>query len=327
MTPEKLMKSRVNAVFLMVTLTLAVQSVITVPSTIFTFLREFGVEFPTYYTDFVLPQVLYPVANCLLAFVALRVIRIPFSSVASLKPLKADFFPWLGLFLGVTVVMNYAVDFLMSMLELAGIHLPEVFSSYEPQNWVQAICHFVALALLPPLAEEILCRASVGGVLKHFHPWTAVFLSAFAFAMMHATVQQIPFAFVLGLVFGFVYVKTENLLYPLLLHFANNAFACATTYLSLWGGDEVTAFVGYFSDGLFLAAGIVSFIFLLVKKRFTLREIPHSLSFAEARRAVGSSPWFWVFTGLYAGLTLLAAGVLAMTESEAIPLSFLQELL
>ncbi len=327
MTPEKLMKSRVNTAFLMMTLTLAVQSAVSIPSTVFAFLAEFGVEFPTYYTDFVLLQVLYPVGTCLLALLVLRLIRIPFSSVVTVKPLKADFFPWLGLFLGVTVVMNYAVNFLLEILKTAGIHLPDVFSSYEPQNSVQAICYFVVLALLPPVTEEILCRASVSGVLKHLHPWTAVLLSAYAFAMMHATVQQIPFAFVLGLVLGFVYVKTGNLLYPILLHFANNAFACAMTYLSIWGGDEITTFAGYCSDGLFLAVGIASAIFLLVKKRFTLREIPHSLSAAEARRAVVKSPWFWVFTGLYGALTLLLAGILSLTEPEAIPLSFLQELL
>ena len=327
MTPHILMKSRVNTAFLMMTLTLAVQSAVSLPSTVFVFLAEFGIEFDAYYTDFVLLQTLYPLATCLLAVLTLRLIRIPFSSVVRVQPLKGDFFPWLGLFLGVTVVMNYAVNFLVQALDWIGIHLPDLFASYEPQDPLQATCYFVVLAILPPVTEEILCRASVGGVLKHFHPWTAVLVSAFAFAMMHATVQQIPFAFVLGLVLGFVYVKTGNFLYPVLLHFANNAFACVMTYLSVWGGEELAVTAGYCADGLFLLAGIVSAVFLLLKKRFTLREIPRSLSGAEAWRCVVRSPWFWVFTGLYAGLTALMAGLLSLSEPEVVPLSLLLEIL
>ena len=248
MTPQSLMKRRVNTSFLMMLLTLAVQSVVSIPIVVFTVLSMLGIEVSSYYTEFVLVQLLYPLGTCVLALFVLRLISIPRSSVVTIKPLRWDFIPWLGLFLGVTVVMNYTVTFLMELLERIGISIPDAFSSYDPQTLPQAICYFVVLAILPPVCEEILCRASVAGVLKHLHPWTAVLLSSYAFAMMHATVQQIPFAFVLGVVLGFVYVKTGNLLYPILLHFANNAVACLMTYLSVWGEEWVTNAVGYGAD-------------------------------------------------------------------------------
>ncbi len=320
MTPQLLMKSRVNQAFLIMTLTLAVQSAVSVPSYVFIILSQMGVSVPSYYTQFVLPQLLYPLATCAMALIALKLIRIPLRSVVTVKPLKGDFVPWLGVFLGVTVVMNYTVTILMALLEGMGIRIPDVLSSYDPQDLPQAVCYFVVLAILPPICEEVLCRASVTGLLKHFHPWTAVWVSAFAFGMMHATVQQIPFAFALGLVLGFVYVKTGNLLYPILFHFVNNAFACLLTYLSRWAGAEVQTLVGYGADLFFVIYGALSVLWLIRKKQFTLREIPHSLSAADARQAVRKAPFFWIFTGLYAGLTVITLFSMLLQESMGISL-------
>ncbi len=320
MTPQSLMKSRVNTAFLVMVLTLGVQFVVSIPSSIFSFLSEFVVSVPTYYTDFVLLQFLYPIGTSLLALIALRIIKIPLRSLVTIQPIRGDFIPWLGVFLGVTVGMNYTVNFLLDLLARVGIEIPDIFDSYTPQDLPQAICYFVVLAILPPVCEEILCRACVCGLLKHFHPWTAVLVSAFAFGMMHATVQQIPFAFVLGLVLGFVYVKTGNLLYPILLHFVNNAFACLMTYLSVWASDTVVSIVGYGADILFVLFGITSIPWLIRKKQFTLKEIPHSLSAFDGKSAVVKAPWFWIFTGLYAGMTLLTAVLLTLEENQGIPL-------
>ncbi|MBO5214523.1 MAG: CPBP family intramembrane metalloprotease [Clostridia bacterium] len=316
MTPQTLMKSRVNTAFLVMVLTLGVQSVVSIPSSMFVILSEFGVEIPSYYTDFVLLQLLYPIGTCLLALIALRIIKMPTRSLVTVRPIRGDFIPYLGVFLGVTVVMNYTVNFLLELLERMGIQIPDVFDSYTPRDLPQAICYFIVLAILPPICEEILCRGFVCGLLKHFHPWTAVFVSSFAFAMMHATVQQIPFAFVLGVVLGFIYVKTGNLLYPILLHFVNNAYACLMTYLSVWASDAVVSAVGYGADLLFVLFGVVSLLWLIRKKQITLKEIPHSLTSSDGKHAVGTSPWFWVFTGLYAGMTLLTEVLLMLEESQ-----------
>ncbi len=310
------MKRRVNTAFLVMCLSLAVQLAVGVFSSVFQVLNQLGVSLPSYYTEFVLLQFLSPIATCILALVALRMIRIDPQSVVTANPLKRDFFPWLGFFLGATVVMNYAVNGLLWGLEQVGIVIPDTFASYDPQNLPQAICYFVVLVLLPPVCEEVLCRATVTGLLKHFHPWTAVLVSAYAFGMMHGTVQQIPFAFALGIILGLVYVKTGNLLYPILLHFANNLWACVMTFVSVWGSEMWINLLGYGADLVFLAAGSLSFIWLLKNKQFTLTEIPYSLTSAEAKTAVTRSPWFWVFTGVYGGLTLASLG-----------LDFLQELL
>ncbi len=325
MTPQRLMRSRVNTAFLMMILTLAVQTVVSVPTLLIDTLREFlPMEFlPSYYTDFFLLQFLYPIANCILVLLVLKKIRMPLKSVVSVQPLKGDFVPWLGLFLGVAVVMNYLINGLLALLDALGVTVPDVFVDYTPKDLPQAICYFVVLAILPPIAEEILCRAGITGLLKHFHPRTAVFLSAFAFGLMHGTLQQIPFAFVLGLVLGFVYIKTGNILYPILLHFANNAWACVMTYLPALVGDTATAIIGYAVDGIFLLFGVLSLLYLLRKKQFTLAEIPSTVPSEEVRPAVVKAPAFWIFTGLYGFVTVTNIFTPALIEKLT---SLLEEL-
>lgn len=303
MTPEKLMKKRVNSAFLVLTLTVAVQFLISAPTVVFTVLEYAGLQVDPYYTEFVVPQLLYPILTCVMAIVALQILRIPLKKMASIKPIRGDFIPWLGLFLGCATVMNYFVNGMMWFLDLIGIHISDVFASYEPQTPLQAVFFFLAIAILPSICEEILCRASVTGVLQYFHPLTAILISAFAFGLMHATLQQIPFAFVLGLVFGFVYIKTGNILYPILFHFANNGWACGLTFLSVWKGEDVASFAGYVADAVFLIYGIVSLIWLLRNKKFSLAEIPHSLDGTSAFNAVIKAPCFWIFTGVYLSLT------------------------
>lgn len=319
MTPQMMMKRRINQTFLMMCLTLGIQFALGIPVAMVLALEEFGISLPSYYTEFVLLQFLYPIATCSMALITLRILRIPAGALITANPIKKDFWPWLGLFLGVSVVMNYLINFLLWLLEIAGLALPDLFLSYNPKDVPQAICYFVVLAILPPVCEEVLCRATLGGLLKHFNPWLAVFVSAYAFGMMHGNVQQIPFAFVLGVVLGFVYVKTGNLLYPILFHFVNNCWACIMTYVSIWGSEFWQDVIGYGVDLLFLAVGVVSLLWLWKKKQFTLSEIPHSLTVAEGRAAVVKSPWFWVFTGIYAALTFGTLGLDILQGMDLLP--------
>ena len=81
MTPERLMRSRVNAAFLIMCLTLALQSVATFPTLLFQTLALFGVTYDPYYVDFVVPQILYPLLLGGAMIVALLCLKIPLRRV------------------------------------------------------------------------------------------------------------------------------------------------------------------------------------------------------------------------------------------------------
>ena len=91
----------------------------------------------------------------------------------------------------------------------------------------------LSIALLGPVAEELCFRgAIIGGMLREGRrPWTAILVSSMLFSLVHFNPAQIPFAFVMGLVLGLIYVRTESLLLPIFIHVFNNSTAVVQLFV------------------------------------------------------------------------------------------------
>ena len=86
---------------------------------------------------------------------------------------------------------------------------------------------FVAVGLLAPLIEEIVFRGAILRALLHqfSKAWVAILLSALFFALIHANPAQMPHAFAVGLLLGWMYWRTSSILPGMAYHFVNNAVA------------------------------------------------------------------------------------------------------
>ncbi len=84
-----------------------------------------------------------------------------------------------------------------------------------------------SMIVLAPLAEELLFRAAMmEEMLKRgVSPWCAVLTSALVFGLIHLNPAQIPYAFLIGILFGWVYLRTRSLVPTILCHILNNAIA------------------------------------------------------------------------------------------------------
>ncbi len=92
------------------------------------------------------------------------------------------------------------------------------------------VMYTVCTAIIPALVEELAYRGVVVGLLKEHGDSFAILTSAIMFGVLHGNFAQIPFAFVVGLVLGFVRVKTDSMLPSMLIHFCNNFFAVVVTF-------------------------------------------------------------------------------------------------
>ena len=87
---------------------------------------------------------------------------------------------------------------------------------------------YVTIGLLAPLSEEIVMR---GGILKELlkstklSPWGAIAISALFFSLIHMNPAQMPYAFVIGLLLGWMYWRTGSILPCMAYHWANNSAA------------------------------------------------------------------------------------------------------
>jgi membrane protease YdiL (CAAX protease family) len=107
--------------------------------------------------------------------------------------------------------------------------------------------YFVALACLVIAPAEELAYRNV--VQKYLYEWftkrSAVVLGAAVFAAVHfsqyqdanplATLTTLVVIFLLSLLLGYVYYRTENLLVPILIHGAFNALQFLAVYLQATG--------------------------------------------------------------------------------------------
>ena len=84
----------------------------------------------------------------------------------------------------------------------------------------------ISVSVFAPLFEEWLCRGLVlRGLLQKARPSTAIIVSAVFFAVLHMNPWQALPAFLLGLLFGYVYYKTGSLKLTMLMHCVNNTMA------------------------------------------------------------------------------------------------------
>ena len=89
----------------------------------------------------------------------------------------------------------------------------------EGKNSFALAIFFVTAAIAAPFFEEILFRGFLLPSLTRYFPvWSAIVLSSFLFAIAHLSLSEVLPLMTLGMVLGFVYSRSRNLLSSMLLH-------------------------------------------------------------------------------------------------------------
>lgn len=98
----------------------------------------------------------------------------------------------------------------------------------------------LSVAVAAPLLEETICRGVVLGSLRERYGVVAAWvLSSAFFGVLHVQPLLVVNAFVLGLIFGFVYLATDSLWSVIILHALNNL----VSYLLMAVGLERTMLI------------------------------------------------------------------------------------
>ena len=87
---------------------------------------------------------------------------------------------------------------------------------------------YFTIGLLAPLSEEIVFRGAILRSLlrsPRISPWVAICISAVFFALIHMNPAQMPHAFLVGLLLGWMYKRTGSILPGVAYHWANNSVA------------------------------------------------------------------------------------------------------
>jgi uncharacterized protein len=109
---------------------------------------------------------------------------------------------------------------------------PILSLALENNDMVTLGIFFVTAAIAAPLFEEFLFRGFLlASLTKYLSNWGAIAVSALIFALAHLNASEILPLATLGMVLGFVYTKSKNLLAPMFLHCLWNSGTLISLFL------------------------------------------------------------------------------------------------
>ena len=169
-----------------------------------------------------------------------------------------------------TISLAFICEPLMKVLPQTPEWFEQIMNSILKNSplWVTLI----SVSVFAPLFEEWLCRGIVlRGLLTKMNPVWAIIISAAFFAVLHMNPWQALPAFILGLLFGYVYYKTGSLKLTMLMHFTNNTMSAIFSKIPQF--EEAETFMDVMSPWAYAAVFALSVI-ILAAVLLILRNIP-----------------------------------------------------
>ena len=174
------------------------------------------------------------------------------------------------------VAVNFTLAYLNTlMLTTISPSLASAFSSVSnlqgrPTSEVAVLFLLAILstAVVPAICEEYLFRGAVLANLLPFGKTTAILGSAFLFGIMHQNPLQLLYTTLMGIVIGYVYVKTRSIWICMLLHFANNLITVFEEYLPVLTG---LPWITWVIDFIVFVVGAISLLLIIFRKDKEIR--------------------------------------------------------
>ena len=142
----------------------------------------------------------------------------------------------------------------------------------------------ISITIMAPLVEELLFRGAIQGYMlrKGMKPLHAILIASAIFGIIHMNPIQIPFAFAIGMIFGWLYYRTGSVVPGIIGHFINNSIACLQM-ATLTEEEFNTKTIEWLGEGPTYALFAISLVvmigmFLYLKKRLPIAPDYTSLS-------------------------------------------------
>lgn len=125
----------------------------------------------------------------------------------------------------ITISLMYVGNFI-------GLGITQIIGAFKQSPVVNPIVdvisnnniflNLVLISIIAPIFEELFFRKLLIDRTIKYGTGISIFISALMFGLFHGNLNQFTYSFLLGGFFAAVYVKTGNILYPILLHISTN---------------------------------------------------------------------------------------------------------
>ena len=228
------------------------------------------------------------------------------------KPMKAGQFFWiLCVFMSAQSVYQTMTSSIELFLNSYGFTMMEGLEAMNPDMGSFSMFFYAGIAA--PLAEELIFRGFIQRTLMPYGKKLAILGSAFTFGIFHGNLLQTPYAFLVGLVLGYVAME-YNIGWAMVLHMINNlVVADILTRLTMGLDQMLQGLIITFIVSLFAVGAII----ILICKR---REIKSYISSEKIQSDCLHS--FFINGGMITLMVLMLINIIASFFMIITPIRF-----
>ncbi len=143
---------------------------------------------------------------------------------------------------------------------------------------------FVFYVVAPAVLEELLFRRAIIPVIMPYGKWFAVVIGSLLFAMSHWDRTRVIPVFIFSFFLAVIYIETDNLTVPSVIHLLNNTFAFAGSYYGS-GYDQDT------SSSFMMTVAVIGFVCFIILGV----TLPIGRIFAPDNSVTSEKKDFWSF--------------------------------
>ena len=131
---------------------------------------------------------------------------------------------------GLLLLSNSIYTIYSTIINSMGIVIPSPDFTF-PTNINIRIIYILYVCILGPILEEIIFRGIILNYMKKYGLFVAIIFSAVLFTMFHMNLVQFITPLLIGILFGFICIKTESIVPSIILHIVNNSYATIMSYI------------------------------------------------------------------------------------------------
>ena len=203
---------------------------------------------------------------------------------------------------GFCMFSSQVSNYLTQIFSAFGINFPSMEREL-PKGVLGFLLVVLSTVIFPALLEEFMMRGVVLGILKKFGDGFAIIASSLVFSLMHASLSQFAFAFLVGLLLGYITVKSKSIWPAVIIHAINN-------FISV-----VFSFIGeYCSTTLLNAIFLVFLLVVFTASGIALAKLSNDKEFLKIEKSQTQSTeaqkikWFltapWVIVALCVAIAI-----------------------
>ncbi|MCH5194660.1 MAG: CPBP family intramembrane metalloprotease [Oscillospiraceae bacterium] len=216
--------------------------------------------------------------------------------------------------LGIQAVSMFIQIIMIKLTGLMGISEQAASMVSMSDDILLNILILFYFVIVAPVTEEFLMRGMIMNSLAPVNRKFALIASALLFGIMHGNFNQMFNGFLLGLIFGYIALKSGSIIPSIIAHMTVNANVMFCTYVYEYkvleaSGEDAASTFELIHFAVFMVIGIIALIFFLkrngkiVSEDMVTPEYSYEIAPTEAKKLtwglLAKCPSVWIVTIIY----------------------------